>query len=433
MISIPYDRQYLNITLPEETIVLTSRDTRPINNLSYELIKQLNYPISSPSLKNIILKKRAKNVCIVVSDITRPVPHDIILPSILKELSQSGIEKEHIIILIATGMHKPTTHSEKISMFGKKIVSQYRIVDHDANDKRTLLVTNITTPFGTNVRINRFYMESDIRITIGFIEPRFMAGFSGGRKTICPGIVGADIIKEFHSPDLLENSNAACGILENNPCHEMALNIATKIGVDFSINITLDKEKNITGIFCGDIVKAHLSGIEEVKRISNLKLGHAVDIVITSGGGYPLDATFYQSIKGIVSVLPLVAESGTIVIAAGCKEGIGSKEFKELLFKYNGNYEGFIRDIINSTEVKRDQWQYEMLCRVLKKVGIEGVIFCTANIDARILKHLSVTPSYNFSDSLKPETILEDSLNNVLQKYNSPKIAIVPEGPYIYI
>ncbi|HAJ95300.1 MAG TPA: nickel-dependent lactate racemase, partial [Actinobacteria bacterium] len=255
-IKLDYGEADIDVRIDKKRLldVIENKPVKTLDNIKDRLLDGLKKPIGSPSLKELI--KGKKNICIVISDSTRAVPTDTILDVLLPEIESYGIKKRSVTILVATGLHRPNTKEELIKMVGRHIVDNYRIINHDARDRSSCDYVG-KTGRGTPIILNRVYTESDFSILTGLIEPHFMAGFSGGRKAICPGISYMDMFKHFHGPAILESPKAATAILEGNPFHDESTEIAKMVGVDFIVNVTINKNKQITGIFCGDLEKAH--------------------------------------------------------------------------------------------------------------------------------------------------------------------------------
>jgi lactate racemase len=360
------------------------------------------------------LCKGKKTACVVVSDMTRPVPNNIILPPILKTLDLMEIRTT---ILIACGMHAPTEGSALDDLLGKDIVSGYRIVNHRGEDPQELVNLG-TSSTGAPIIINRHYVEADLRIATGFIEPHFMAGFSGGRKAICPGISGVETMKFAHSPDLMESPFSSAGIIAGNPFHEFSLEAAHRARVDFMLNVTLNRDKRITGVFAGDLEKAHDEGVAFCSRHARVAAPAEADIVVTTGGGYPLDQDFYQTVKGMVCALPAVKQGGTIIIASECTNGIGSSSFRQLLFEMS-DADSFLSMIARPGFFRIDQWEVEELIKALKKAAISLYTTGISALDCAKCR-VEQVPS------------VERGIASALKKHGThATITVIPSGPYV--
>ncbi|MBL8029395.1 MAG: nickel-dependent lactate racemase [Fibrobacteres bacterium] len=425
-VRLAYGKSVLTLELPENAIVY--EPSYPVvDKSSKELLLQgLEKPIGCDSLRSIIAKKNPGNAVVVVSDITRPVPYKSFLLELLNELNKYGLSDSAVTLLVATGMHRESTAEEKITMFGREIVSRLKIVDHNAENAASLKRIDGKSASGNNIEINRIYAEADLKILTGLVEPHFMAGFSGGRKSICPGICSLDTLNRFHGAKFLSNDKACNGLLSGNPLHEEAESIAKAAGVDFIINVVLDKERRISGLFCGELDSAHQRAVDMVLKHGCMKVQMEADLAVTSCGGSPLDETFYQCGKGIVSLLPAIKKGGTILAAGSCLEGIGSHEYEELMKQYSGRHKDFINDIVLHGHFTKDQWQFQMLTRAIDKVGIKNLHFYTDGIEEKTLGKLSVVPH-------KMDTVLiQREMNRVIADYASRglRIAVFPEGPY---
>ena len=324
--SLDYGTGKIEVDIPDRNIlyIIENKPQKALPHPEEKLIESIRKPICSLPLKEKIKGKR--KVCIVISDITRAVPTKLILRKLLPELLSYGVSKDSITILIATGLHRPNKDKELVELVGREIKESYNIVNHNAKDKEGCRYIGETKK-GTPIILNKVFLDSDFRIITGLIEPHFMAGFSGGRKAICPGISYIDMFKYFHGPKILESPYASNAILEGNPFHEEATEITEKAGVDFIINVTINRDKEITGIFCGDLKNAFLEGARFCRKSNMYSISKEADIVITSGGGYPLDINLYQTVKGMVGAISAVRKDGMIIIASECREGIGSSEF----------------------------------------------------------------------------------------------------------
>lgn len=372
-------------------------------------------PIASPPLAELAGDR--ESACIVISDITRPVPNKVILPPLLEVLEESGIPREKITILIATGIHRPNNTEELETMVGSDIMETYRIVNHFSQKPETQAYLG-KTENGTPVYINKTYLKADLKITTGLIEPHLMAGYSGGRKAICPGIASVETMKVMHGPELMEHPKSAVGILEGNPFHKEATEIARMAGVDFNLNVAIDKHRSITGIFAGELVESHRVGAAFVEKQAKVTLPAPADAVVVSSAGYPLDSTFYQAIKGLLTAVEIVKQGGSILLVAACSEGIGSKPFTDLIFKTD-DLTAFVQGLYNPANFVIDQWQLEELAKVARKADI---YFYTDGIPyhqrAKLFVHPLKTP--------------QEGIQEILDRYGADaQIAVIPEGPYV--
>ena len=415
-VNMKYGRGEIGVDVPNPNLisVLASQEFPPIENPEQAILDALETPIDSPALSEVA--KNRKSATIVISDITRPVPNKLILPPMLRIIEEQGVPREEIRILIATGIHRPNEGDELLEMVGSQIMENYQIVNHFSQKQETLINLG-QTQNGTPVLINRLYVESDLKVISALIEPHLMAGYSGGRKAICPGLASIETMKIMHGPQILEHPKASVGILEGNPFHAEATEIALMAGVDFSLNVTINDRRQLTGVFAGDMVNAHLAGAKFAEKQTKATLPEPADVVIVSCAGYPLDTTFYQAIKGVLSAIEVVKEGGMVILVAECQEGIGSGPFTDLILKTK-NLEQFVRNTYNPKNFVIDQWQLEELAKAIRKAN---VYFYSDKIPYEQQQQLFVNP-------LKSPN---EGVEIALKKYGKDaKIVAIPDGPY---
>ncbi len=417
LVEMRYGHGTVSIEIPDKNLadVLETAPSVPLDNADKTIRDAILQPIASPPLAEV--SKGRDSACIVISDITRPVPNKVILPPILETLEHSGITRDNITILIATGIHRPNEGIELEEMVGSSIMNSYRIVNHFSQKPQTHTYLGKTKK-GTPVHIDNTYLAADLKIVTGLIEPHLMAGYSGGRKAICPGLASVETMKIMHGPELMEHPKSAVGILDGNPFHIEATEIALMAGVDFSLNVAIDKQRQITGVFAGDMVESHLAGAKFVEKLAKVTIPVPVDAVVVSSAGYPLDSTFYQAIKGLLTAVEIVKQGGSILLVAACSEGIGSKPFTDLLFKTD-DLTAFVEGLYNPANFVIDQWQLEELAKVARKADI---LFYTDGIPYHQRSKLFVQP-------LKSP---QEGIEEIITRYGQDvQIAAIPEGPYI--
>lgn len=416
-VTLDYGKSGLTVELPADNVVgpLEIRDVPPLNNPADALREKLAHPTGTASLAELARGRR--NACIAICDITRPVPNALILSQMLPLLEEAGIERENILILIATGLHRPNEGEELAELVGPEIAARYRIENHHGKvlEEHTYLGDS---PRGVPAWIDSRYVKADLKITTGLIEPHLMAGYSGGRKVICPGLAALETVKIWHGPDFLEHPKADCGFLDGNPVHEENTAIAEMAGCDFIVNVTLDKNRQVTSVVAGEMQAAFLEGVRFVENVVKAEVPEPCEIVVTSSAGYPLDTTFYQAVKGLTGVLPIVKEGGTIVIAASLSEGIGSPEFQQL-FRDNTSLDQFMHRILGRDYFVMDQWQLEELAKVRRKARVK---FVTDGLPAETVNGLFVESAES----------VESAVAEALSEYGPhARIAVVPKGPYV--
>ncbi len=449
-VEVEFGRETIAVRIPPDSAELTMKNVSVLPDPQEGIEEALSRPIGSPSLEEIIRKKEKlpeeMTVAIAVSDITRPVPYrgeDGILLPLLRRLDASGIKKEKIKIIVATGMHRPSTDEEKVEMYGEEVVGQYMILDHDC-ENNDILESIGTTQRGTHVYVNRDFYFSDLKIVTGLVESHFFTGISGGRKSVCPGLVDVKTIQKFHGPLYLEDAKTTNLVLEGNPCHEEALEVARTVGVDFAVNVNLNKDLRLVRIFAGDMVEANRKAFDLIKGYAEIPIEEEFDIVLTHSGYVGRD--HYQTAKAGVGALPAVKKGGVIIIAANNRdliEPIGSPEYRSLihLLKLQGP-DGYLQILRTPAwRFTKDQWEPEVWGKVLRKVGEEGLIYCSLEIERKnycllpgicgldFLKGRSIKPSLKKAQEMVQRAVLF-AVSRFRDKGIDPTFAFIREGPY---
>jgi len=333
-IKLPYDTTQLTLHVPQTNlagVLVPQKHTSENSQITLEqeksLVQQaLEHPINSPRLSELAKGKRS--VVIITSDHTRPVPSSITLPLLLAEI-RKGNPKADITIIVATGLHRGMTHEEKVAKFGAEVVNRETIVNHDSND-RALLVDLGILPSGSKCEINKLAVDADLLVAEGFIEPHFFAGFSGGRKSVLPGIASQDCVNINHSAKAIQHPNSITGVLEGNPIHEDMVVAAQLAKLAFILNVLLDDKKRITSAYSGNFEDAHKKGCDELLASCAVDAVQA-DIVVTTNGGYPLDQNLYQCPKGLSSALNCAKKDAVIILAVACRDGLGGENFGRMM------------------------------------------------------------------------------------------------------
>ncbi len=419
-IPIPYHKGTLDLHIEQENLkhLLTSSLEEYIPPLGEEelIYEALENPIGTQKLSEIASGK--KSCMLVTSDHTRAMPSKTTLPILLKEL-RNGNPNIDITIMIATGLHRPTTRDEMINMFGEHIVNNEKIVVHDAfKDDDMVFVCKL--PSGTELAINKMAFEVDMIVTEGFIEPHFFAGFSGGRKSILPGISSAKTVNQNHSALAIDNVKAATGVLAGNPIHDDMAYAIEKVPVDFCLNVAMNAQKKIIGAYAGDIMKAHLKGCDFVNSLAGAKRV-TTDIVITSNGGYPLDQNLYQAPKGMTTGVACAGEDGVVIMVASCCEGTGGENFGTLMA------EGTPQQILDKImEIPPDKTISEQWCaQILSKILLSHkVILVTQHFDHEQVKKLNLIPAYT------PDEALEIAYG---LKGKDATVTVIPDGVAVIV
>ena len=416
-IKMDYGKTGLMVDLPNDKVIgpLEIKNAIPLANQSQAISDALANPIGSKPLAEIA--KGKKTACILICDITRPVPNKVILPQILKTIEEAGVPRSGITILIATGLHRPNEGEELVELVGEDIANNYRVENHHGKETSEHDYLGIT-PKGVPVYIDSRYIRAELKITTGLIEPHLMAGYSGGRKVICPGIAGIETVKVWHGPKFLEHPNADCGIVEGNPVHEENTYIALMSGCDFIVNVCVDGNRQITWAGAGDMIKAWEAGVSFVRQVVRVPIKEPVDIVLTSCAGYPLDITWYQAVKGLMGALPIIKKGGTIILVASLTEGLGSPEFQQVLSE-NPDLKAFKKRILETDYFVMDQWQLEEFAKVIEK--------CKVKVYSKGLEHSVLNKCH-----VTPIDSVEQAIAESLQEYGPlARIAVIPKGPYV--
>jgi nickel-dependent lactate racemase len=449
-IKVDFGDDFLNIKVPDDCEILTMPSMPCLVDSAASITKALNQPIGSPTVSEIIQAKDRPagdlTVCITVSDITRPAPYKgengLLLP-LLGLIEGAGVKRENIVIVIGNGMHRPSTLEERLYMYGPEVVDNYRIVDHDCEDDASMVLA-ARTKRGTHVHLNKIFFESDVKIITGLVEAHFMAGVSGGRKAVCPALVNTKTIEVFHSVDVLEDPKATNLILDGNPCHEEALEVAGSVGIDFLVNVTLDKRLCMTGVFAGGLEEAHMAAFEAMKQSVMIPIDQPYDLVITHAGY--VGRNHYQAVKAAVNAMPAVRDNGLIVMLADNVdvEPIGGQEYKTFLHLLKILGPDGYNNVLQHPDWKftKDQWEPEMWGKPYRKVGMDGLIYCSPQIPEENFDIIPgpngydfIDPDANFAtDGDKATAMLQNSIiyaaNHPRFKGSQPTIAYIDEGPY---
>ena len=414
-IAIPYYRGTLDLHVDEKNLkAVLEADIHGVERQGTEqdiVRAALAAPIGSPRLRE--LAKGKHKVVLVTSDHTRAVPSKITLPILLEEI-RAGNPEADITILIATGLHRATTEEEQRRMFGDAIVDNEKIAVNNAFDPEQF-VRLCTLPSGAEFCVNRIAAECDLLVTEGFIEPHFFAGFSGGRKSILPGICSQETVNENHSYRAISSPYALTGVLEHNPIHEDMVAAARAVHTEFIFNVALDGEKKIIAAWAGDLEKAHAAGVSFIRKLSQC---HAVtgDIVLTSNGGYPLDQNLYQSPKAVATAEACAGEDGVIIICASCVDGMGGTHFEQLITMGTPEEIDSYLAKIPPKQTIPEQWCAQIYSRILKK---HKVIVVTTFLDHDMVRKANMIPASS------PDEALEIAYG---LKGRQASVVVIPDG-----
>ncbi|QDV22492.1 nickel-dependent lactate racemase [Aureliella helgolandensis] len=377
----------------------------------------LTSPVGAASLAT--LAQTARSVCIAVCDITRPVPNHLFLRPIIETLFEAGIPAEAITILVATGLHRPNVGSELQQLIGDPwVLDNVRVVNHDARNDADHVFLGATSTRGTTVRLDRRFVEADLRIATGLVEPHFMAGYSGGRKVIAPGLAHAETITTFHSGRFMADPLADSCNLAGNPLHEEQLEIVKMLGGALAINTVIDEQRKLSFVNFGEIVESHQAAVDYVRQYCEIPVSRRFSTVVTSAAGDPLDKTYYQTVKGMVCAMDILEPGGDLIIVSSCSEGMGSDEFVAAQRKLvELGPDRFVSSILPKPHAAIDEWQTQMQTKPMK---VGNVTLVTSGLRESDHQLTGVRVTHSLQD------IVEESLGR------SPDgaVAVIPEGPY---
>ena len=418
-IHLDYGRSGLDVELPTDNVVgvLDLTPAPPLDDPRQAVRQCLTAPIGAEPLAAMARGRRS--ACLVVCDITRPVPNAVVLPPIIETLEACGIPAGRITILIATGTHRPNAGAELTTILGDEVLAKgCNVVNHVCDDPATHRSLG-TTPNQVPVSLDTRYLDADLRITCGLIEPHFMAGYSGGRKLIMPGVAALETIQAWHSPRFLEHPNATNGITHGNPVHEENTRIAGMAPPDMIVDVVLDTARRITAVFAGEMVQAWEAGVAFVEGHARAAVPAPVDIVVTTGAGWPLDSSYYQTVKGMVGALPIVKPGGHIIIASACTEGIGGADFTRTLLQTEDLETLMTQMQQPDWEPVPDQWQVEELAKAVRD---NPVICVTGGITDEAMIKLFATPAASVESAVAAALAIHGEASTV---------AVIPKGPYV--
>ncbi len=420
-IKLPYGRGYMDVEIPQNRLagILESRAHHYTPEYDQETIVRnaLDNPYESPGLEE--LAKGKKNVVVITSDHTRPVPSSVTMPVILEKLRKGNPDID-VTILLATAFHRPTTREEMIFKFGEKIVAEEKIINHDCKDMENLTYLGIL-PSGAELWLNRLALEADLLIAEGFIEPHFFAGYSGGRKSILPGIAGEKTVLTNHCSKFIDSEKCRTGVLQGNPMHQDMLVATEKSGLKFILNVVINAEKKVINAFAGDPFKAHENGCNFVESLAQVKAAPA-DIVVTTNGGYPLDQNIYQSVKGMTAAEATAREGAVIIIVSACNDGHGGESFYRTFLEAKDAQT--VMDNILATPMENtipDQWESQILARILIK---HPVIVVTDQCDPRLITDMKMMHASTFAEAL-------DMADRI--KGRDSTITVIPDGVSVVV
>jgi lactate racemase len=415
-----YGRQKLPLELPDDISVTVIRKP-PMPALSDPVAfvrKALQEPVNVAPLAQ--LARTARSVAIAICDITRPVPNYLFLRPLIETLIGAGVAPEAIRVLVATGLHRPNLGPELEELIGDPwVLRTVKVENHYATRGDDHVSLGTTPTRGTVVRLDKRFVEADLKIATGLVEPHFMAGYSGGRKVIAPGLAHAETITTFHSARFMADPKAINCNFEGNPLHEEQLEILRMLGGALALNTVVDEERRLSFVNFGEIVSSHMDAVEFVRKYAEVPVARRFNTVVTSAAGYPLDGTYYQTVKGMVGPIDILEPGGRLIVASECSQGLGSKEFIESQRRMiNLGPNEFLRQILRQSHAAIDEWQTQMQ---LKPMAIGTVQLYSTGL----------TPEQRSLTGVATIDSLRSAVLESVAESGDPAVAVIPEGPYV--
>ena len=416
-----YGKKGLPLQFPEDwnVTVIKKKGMPVLQSPEADIRLSFSQPVGSQTLAEEV--KGRESACILICDITRPVPNGLILPALIKELHAAGIHSDKISVLVATGLHRPNEGKELLEVIGDPwVLDTVKVSNHFARNDDDHVYLGKTTR-GTPIKVDRRFVDADIRIAVGLVEPHFVAGYSGGRKVIAPGICHHDTITFFHTAKFFEDPRAENCILEGNPLHEDQLEAVNMVGGSLAINCVIDEEHRLSFVNFGEIRASHEDAVAFVQKYVEIPMAKKFKTVVTSSAGYPLDKTYYQTIKGIVGAKDILEQGGNLFVVSECSEGMGSSDFvaaqKRLIAL---GTEGFLEDILKKEYASIDEWNTELQLKTMR-VGKVHLFSEGLSETDKSLTGVHIIGSPN---------ALYEAIKQSVATSGDKSLAVIPEGPY---
>jgi nickel-dependent lactate racemase len=419
-VELNYDRGHLVVDLPAglDLRVIRKRPMPILPDPEDAIRGALARPVGVPPLAELARGKGS--ACILICDITRPVPNGLFLPMLIRELLAAGISAEAITVLVATGLHRPNEGSELEELVGSRwVMETVRVENHFARDDAAHVELGTTKKGGVPVRLDRRLVEAELKIATGLVEPHFMAGYSGGRKVIAPGVAHKDTITTFHSARFMEHPNAANCVLEGNPLHLAQLEIVEMLGGALALNTVIDEERRLSFVNFGEIQASHLAAVDYIRAFAEVPVAETFKTVVTSAAGYPLDKTYYQTVKGMVAPMEILSPGGDLIIASACSEGMGSAEFVEAQRRLvERGPERFLEEISAKRFADIDEWQTEMQLKPMRQGSIQ------------LYSDRLPEADWPLTGVERARSVVA-AVERSVARSGDPRVAVIPEGPYV--
>ena len=411
-VELAYGSSGLRVDLPAAatTVIRPRRRASAVDPLA-ALRRAIAEPVAGPPLRE--LARTGQRVAISVCDVTRPQPRPVMLQAIMEALD-GIIRPQDVVVLIATGTHRPSTSDERRAMLGDDVLAQWRVVDHDARDDARQVDVGMVGD--VPVFLDREWMAADLRITTGFVEPHFFAGFSGGPKMVAPGLAGLATTLELHNARRIGDPRATWGVIEGNPVHDAVRAIAAATGVGFALDVLLDDEQQITRAFGGRILAMHAAACAEARREAMQPVDRPFDVVVTTNSGYPLDQNLYQAVKGMSAAAEVVRPGGTIICAAECRDGLPDHGSYAAILRTGATPADLLASIAASPVTVPDQWQVQIQARVQAKARV-------------LLRTDGLADDQVRAAHLEPVADIRDAVDQILAAEPDARIGVLPQGP----
>ena len=419
-IELKYGREGLLVDLPDDLdVTVIRKPTMPvIEDSETAVVQALDNPVGTPPLR--ALAETATNATIAICDITRPVPNGLFLRPMIEQLIGGGISADAITVIVATGLHRPNLGAELEELIGDSwVLREVKVVNHYARDDDAHVFVGKTKTRGSIIRLDRRFVDADLRIVTGLVEPHFMAGYSGGRKVIAPGLAHAETITTFHNARFMGDPLATSCNLRGNPLHEEQVELVGMVGGALALNTVINEDRNLSFINFGEILESHTEAVSFAGQYCQVAVPRKYQTVLTSSAGYPLDKTYYQTVKGMVAAMDILAPGGDLIVASEISEGMGSAEFvaaQQRLLSMGRDI--FLDTLRKQNHAKVDEWQTQMQ---LKPMAVGNVQLFSGGLDPADYPLTGVDVVHS----------IEEAIDNSVRRTGDTAVAVIPEGPYV--
>ena len=419
-IELLYGRGTLPVALPPGCVptIIEKRAMPVLADPRTAVERALEAPVGTPPLRELARGKRS--ACILICDITRPVPNGLFLPALVRMLLDAGVPRRGITVLVATGLHRANEGAELVELVGDPwVLDAVTVVNHDATVDADHVLLGRTPVRGTVVRLDRRLVDAELKIATGLVEPHFMAGWSGGRKVIAPGVAHAETIRTFHNAAFMAHPRAANCVLDGNPLHEEQVAIIEMLGGALALNTVIDDRRRLTFVNFGEILTSHVQAVGFAREYAQVPVGRRFATVVTSAAGHPLDKTYYQTVKGMVGPLDILEPGGDLIVASACSEGMGSKHYVEAQRRLvDLGPEVFDESIRAKSHADIDEWQTQMQLKPMRAGRVRLYTDGLTEVD------VALTGVERVAD-------LSGAIADSMERHRTPSVAFVPEGPYV--